>query len=307
VSFLPRFGIVDLGSNALRLIVAEASGSAIAVLESHRLPVRLGRDVFETGQVPEVIVSAVVGAFRRFGAICDRLAVGHVRAIATAAMRDARNRDLVIDRVRDATGIEIEVISGTREAHLLARAVQQQIDLQDGRSVLVDVGGGSVEVVLVEDGQITAADSYQLGALRMLALLDESESGESYVDRLECHLQGLDRQLGDRIAPGRIDRYIAVGGSIESLADLIVEGARRGKGLESLSLEAVRAETRAIASLPVAERIERKGLKPDRADIIVPAGVVYARLGEIVGIDSVLVPRVGIKEGLLAELAAAQP
>lgn len=302
VSALPRFGIIDLGSNAIRMMVAEGNGSASALLESHRLPLRLGRDVFETGQMPEDTVSALVDALRRFRATCDRLGVLHVRAIGTAALREARNRDLVIDRVRDEAGIEIEVVSGTQESYLLARAVQTRIDLQRGRSVLVDVGGGSVEVVLVENGQVIGADSYRLGALRMLALLPEATADEPFVDLLQRHLQGLARRIGDRIGTARVDRYVAVGGNIESLADLTSGGRQFTEGIESQALSALRDEILALAAMPVEQRIAARGLKPDRADAIVPAGVVYVRIGEIAGVDRVLVPRVGIKDGLLAEL-----
>ena len=125
---LARIGIVDMGSNAIRFLVAQANQGAIGVLESHRLPLRLGRDVFHTGQIPETTLADVVDAFRRFRATCDRHGVQHVRAIATSAMRDARNRELLVDRVRAAAGIEIEVISGTQEAYLLKLGVESRVD-----------------------------------------------------------------------------------------------------------------------------------------------------------------------------------
>src|SRR5262245_36207309 len=124
-----RIGIVDMGSNAIRFLVAEATAGAIGTLESHRLAVRLGRDVFHTGQIPDSALAEVVDAFRRFRASCDRHGVKHVRAIATSAMRDARNRDLLVDRVRDASGIEIDVISGTQEAYLLKLGIETKVDL----------------------------------------------------------------------------------------------------------------------------------------------------------------------------------
>jgi exopolyphosphatase/guanosine-5'-triphosphate,3'-diphosphate pyrophosphatase len=302
-----RIGIVDMGSNAIRLMIGETGGGTVTLLENHRLSLRLGRDVFHTGQVPEATISEVVDAMRRFRASCDHLGVSQVRAVATAAMREARNRELLVDRVREAAGIELEVISGTQEAYLLALAVQTRIDLRTGRSVLIDVGGGSVQVALVDRGQVTGVDSYRLGALRMLeALADSASAGESFVDLLQHHLRSLERRIADRFEQGRIDRCVAVGGNIESLADLLKvrTGERRSDGVEACGLGDVRAEVQELALQSFSERMELKGLKADRADTIVPAGVVYLRLGEIAGVDDLLVPRVGIKDGLLQEVVA---
>ncbi len=300
-----RIGIVDMGSNAIRFLVAEATGAAIAVLESHRLPIRLGREVFHTGQIPDATLADTVDAFRRFRASCDRLGAQRIRAIATSAMRDARNRELLVDRVRDACGIEIEVISGTQEAYLLKLGVETKVDVREGRSLLVDLGGGSVEIVLIEKGQVTSADSYRLGALRMLEALRDSESaGESFVDLMKKHMKSLERRIVDRFEAARIDRYVAVGGNVESLADLVAtrSGSKQKDGVDACSLADLTKEVSDLATLPIPTRMERYGLKADRADTIVPAGLVYARIGELAGVDRVLVPRVGIKDGLLVEV-----
>jgi exopolyphosphatase/guanosine-5'-triphosphate,3'-diphosphate pyrophosphatase len=302
-----RFGVVDMGSNAVRFLIAEVTAGAIGMLENHRLPVRLGRDVFHTGQIPDQALGEVVDAFRRFRASCDRLGVARVRAIATSAMRDARNRDLLVDRVRDASGIEIEVISGTQEAYLLKLAVESKVDLRQGRSLLVDVGGGSVELVLVEDGQVVNADSYRLGALRMLqALRDGDDRGETFVELLHKHLKSLEHRIADRFEKGRIDRYVAVGGNIESLADLVEARAagRKTDGSETHALDELRREVMDLARLSIEDRMAKRGLKPDRADTIVPAGIVYVHLGELAGVARVMVPRVGIKDGLLIEIVS---
>lgn len=302
---LARVGIVDMGSNAIRFLVAEAAGTTVSILENHRLPARLGRDVFHTGQIPDPTLADTVDAFRRFRATCDRLSVQHIRAIATSAMRDARNRDLLIDRVREACGIEIEVISGTQEAYLLKLGVEAKVDLRSGRSLLVDVGGGSVEIVIVENGQVTNADSYRLGALRMLeALRDSESSNESFVELLHKHMRSLERRIVDRFETRQFDRYIAVGGNVDSLTDLIHArlGARQKDGVDCCSLQELGQEVADLATMTVEQRMERRALKPDRADTILPAGVVYVRLGQLAGVDRVLVPRIGIKEGLLQEV-----
>ena len=218
----PRFGIVDMGSNAIRFLIAEVSGEdRTTVLENHRLAVRLGRESFRTGRIPDTTIAATVDAFRRFRADCDRLAVRHIRAIATSAMRDAHNRHMLADRVQEASGIEIEVISGTQEAYLLKLGVEQRMDLSSGCSLLVDVGGGSVEVMLVEDGSVVTADSYRLGALRMLMAFAETGGvGDAFVTLVQRHLRSLDNRIVERFAGRRIDRYAATGGNIDTLADL---------------------------------------------------------------------------------------
>jgi len=300
-----RIGVVDMGSNAIRFLVAEATAGIVTVLENHRLPVRLGRDVFHVGQIPDATLADTVDAFRRFRATCDRLGVQHIRTIATSAMRDARNRDLLIDRVRETCGIEIEVISGTQEAYLLKLGVETRIDLRQGRSLLVDVGGGSVEVVIVEDGQVTTADSYRLGALRMLEALGSGNgTGESFVDLLHKHMRSLERRIADRFEASHFDRYIAVGGNIESLADLLNArlSPRKAEPVETCAIADLDSEVADLVKMTIEERMEKRGLRADRADTIVPAGVVYVRLGELAGVERLLVPRVGIKEGLLQEV-----
>lgn len=304
----PRFGIVDMGSNAIRFMIAEATdGEAAKVLDTHRMPVRLGRAVFDTGRIPAATIATAVDAFRRFRALCSRAGVRHMRAVATSAMREANNRHMLSDRVREACGIEIDVISGTQEAYLLKLGVEARLDLSCGRSLLVDVGGGSVEVVIVENGQVVSADSYRLGTLRMLSALADAEiSGESFSDLMHRHVHSLERRIADRFDSARIDRYAAVGGNIESLADLIeLRAGRRQRdrksGVERVGLAAIEREVGELAAMTVDERIKARDLRPDRADTIVQAGIVYSRIGRLAGADAVLVPRTGIKEGLLVE------
>jgi len=295
-----------MGSNAIRFLIAEANEAGTAtILENHRMAVQLGREVFETGRIPDSTIAATVDAFRRFRAKCDRVSVRHTRAIATSAMRDAHNRDMLSDRVREACGIEIEVISGTQEAYLLKRGIESRLDMSRGRSLLVDVGGGSVEVMIVEDGAVITADSYRLGALRMLAAFAEAEaSGESFSDLMHRHLHSLERRISDRFDSARIDRFAAVGGNIDCLADLIAArvGKNKTEGVDSIDRRELKAEVSALAAMTVEERMAAHDLKSDRADTIVPAGIVYSRLADLAGTDTVLVPRSGIKEGLLAEV-----
>ena len=155
-----RIGIVDMGSNAVRFMIAEVSGEEQRIIESHRLQVRLGKEVFATGLIPESAIEDTVDAFRRFRASCDQHDVQRCRVVATSAMREASNRDELVRRVADASQFEVDVISGTEEAYLLKLGVETRVDLRSGRSLLVDVGGGSVEIVVVDAGNVESAHSY---------------------------------------------------------------------------------------------------------------------------------------------------
>ena len=151
---LARIGIVDMGSNAIRFLIAAGCSDEHRVLEKDRQPVRLGDAVFRTGDVPDSTIKDVVAAFEHFRDRCDQLGVERRRAVATSAMRNARNRAQVLDRVLEASGFAIEVISGAEEARLLMLGIEREVDLSAGRSVLLDVGGGSAEVVIVDEGDL---------------------------------------------------------------------------------------------------------------------------------------------------------
>lgn len=298
-----RIGIVDMGSNAIRFLIAEASGTEHRVVESHRLPVRLGHAVFQTGQIPDATIADAVDAFRRFRTSCERLGVQAQRAIATSAMRDARNRELIVDRVREASGFEIDVISGTQEAYLLKLGVESKLDLREGRSVLVDVGGGSAEVVVVDGDAVASANSYRLGAVRLLEQFQDAE-GQAFVDLISEHLHGLEHRIAESFDGAAVARFVAVGGNIESLADLVAKrvGERQEEGVDVCRVDDLRDEVLALAAMPVEARIEAHGLRQDRADTIVPAGLVYLHLAKLARAERVLVPRAGIKDGLMVEV-----
>lgn len=313
LSLPARFGVADVGSNAIRLLVIELreAGAAPVNLENTREPVRLGQEVFLTGAIPEASLAAAVEAMRRFRLSCDRFGVRAIRAVATAAVREATNRDAVVERIEQASGIRLEVISGTEEAWLLTRAVEARIDLSTGRSLVVDLGGGSVEVTLIENGQITLSDSYRLGAVRLLEALTRDVPGDdstSLLELLDQYVGSLDQRIGERIGGGRIDRFIATGGNIDSLAELAGREAplRSEVGIDVLPMKMLADWIQRLARLPFAERVEQLGLSRDRADVILPAAVVYYRLASVARVDRLLVPRVGLRDGLVREMVAGQ-
>jgi len=306
---LPRFGVVDVGSNAIRMQVIEvrAPGTPHAVLETRREPVRLGQDVFLTGAIPEASARRAVEALRGHAAACARWGVRGIRAVATSALREAGNREDILSRIEQEAGVHVEVISGTEEAFLLVRGVESRVDLSQGRSMLVDVGGGSVEVTLVEDGHIVLSESYRLGAVRLLeALTRDVPGGEGadFLSLLDQYVGSLDRRISDRIGTGQVDRFVATGGNIETLGDLAAQqGPIRGEdGVDALSVKALSDWIQRLARLPFAARVEELGLAPDRADVVLPAAVVYFRVASLARAERILIPRVGLRDGLVAEV-----
>lgn len=306
-----RVGVVDVGSNAIRFAVAEwvAPGQPPRILESSRAPISFGRDVFLTGTIAEATLSAAVEVFTTFRATCERVGVTTIRAVGTAALRDARNQADAARRITDASGISIHVVSGSEEAYLLSVAVRSRIDLAQGRSLLVDLGGGSVEVSLIEHGEVAAADSFPLGALRVLRALTDDEGtplGDGFFDLLDDYVASVADRIDEHFGGAEVDRYVATGGNIESIADLLARDDRtvtRG-GVESCRLSAVKTLARELAQLSHAERMARFDLRADRADTILPAAVVYYRIGRRAGVNRLLVPRVGLRDGLLATTIA---
>jgi len=307
----PRYGVVDIGSNAIRMQVIEVreAGTPHAILETSREPVRLGQDVFLTGAIPEASVAKAVEALRTFRTACDRWQVRGVRAVATSALREAANRDAIVRRIELETGIRVEIISGTEEAYLLVRAVEARVDLAQGRSMLVDVGGGSVEVTLVESGQIVVSESYRLGAVRLLeALRRDMRGGKDvgFLALLDQYVGSLDRRIADRLGSAKIDRFVATGGNIETLGDLAARETAlpAAGGVEAIPRKTLSEWIQRLARLSYAERVEELGLAPDRADVVLPAAVVYYRLAEVARAEKLLIPRVGLRDGLVREVVA---
>ncbi len=146
---------LDVGSNAMRMVVGRiVYDGKVEVVENLRLPVRLGQDAFTTGILSEETAQQALDAFARFRRTADDHKVEKIRAIATSAMREMTNGDLLIDRIARATGIAIEIISGEEEARLIHLAVAQAVNLKNKHALVIDIGGGSVEVTLSQNGNI---------------------------------------------------------------------------------------------------------------------------------------------------------
>ena len=334
---MARLAAIDIGSNALRLRIVEVDPptlgpdgprfTAFRDVFVDRAPVRLGHDVFTKGRIEPGVIGAAVGALRRFRAAMDGAKVDRYRAVATSAAREAANGELFAERAEREAGVHVDVIEGLEEARLVQLAVGERIDLRGKTAVLIDIGGGSTELTLLrapsaapgaqppstEAGR--SADrpvavfirSLPVGTVR---LVETFLDGRGPIDAEHRSLldEYVDRVFAEAIPEvieltgGRVDLLIGTGGNIETLADLCPVGGafQEGRAIEVLAMEKLLAE---LCGFGVDERAARYALRPDRADTIVPAATILGRLARAFGKGAISAPGVGLKEGVLVDLA----
>ncbi|HET9986096.1 MAG TPA: Ppx/GppA phosphatase family protein [Longimicrobiales bacterium] len=293
---------IDAGSNALRLLVAEFDDATHSrIVAQERLPVRLGHNVFLSGALAEDAMDRAVEGFATFRRQMDALDVARYRAVATSAVRESTNGEAFIERVRRETGIEVEVITGSEEARLAFRAVQARLPLGSERWAMMDIGGGSVEVMLVDRSGLLWSESHTIGTVRLLEELRLAGEAPGRLQRLVTEYMATLRiaSAADRWG---VAGFVATGGNVEALAKLA--GLEPdASGVSRLPLATLRELAQALARLSFSERVRQLSLREDRADVILPAAFITLRIAEVVGADTVVVPHVGLKEGILFDLA----
>ena len=295
---------IDVGSNAMRMVVGRVVyDGKIEVVENLRLPVRLGQDAFTTGFVSEATAQQAVDAFIRFRKVVDDYDVEKLRCVATSAMRELTNSELLIDRIARTTGIDIEIISGEEEAGLIHLAVAQSVNLKDKHALLIDIGGGSVEVTLSQNGNILSTESYNMGTVRLLKKLSGEKNSAMPFHKLvreyaEAARHRIDREIGSK----KIDICVGTGGNIEEMGKLRQKLFKRDND-RAITLEELDKLVETLSRLKVEERMRKFKLKPDRADVILPASIVLQMIAHEAKIREVNIPNVGLKDGVLWDMA----
>ncbi|MGA9120277.1 MAG: Ppx/GppA phosphatase family protein [Bacteroidota bacterium] len=300
---MPTLGAIDVGSNAIRLAIAEVGPDrAIAVSSTFREAVRLGQDVFTRGVLAEETIDAAVAAFGRFREIAAQQGATRIRAVATSAAREALNRDLFVDRIAGSTGIEIEIISPEEEARLIHLAVAHKINLKNKLALLIDIGGGSTEITFASGETILSAESFRIGAVRLLQVLEEKKRGETQFHALLSeYMEAVRKRIARDIGSRTFDLCVGTGGNIETLTDLRTQVLGKDRD-DILFADELDDLLKRLRSLSYEERVAELGLRPDRADVIVPAALAFRTILKAARIDQVAVPRVGLKDGLLIDM-----
>jgi exopolyphosphatase / guanosine-5'-triphosphate,3'-diphosphate pyrophosphatase len=299
--FPVKIASIDAGSNAIRFVAAEFdSPRSYSILATQRYPVRLGKSVFFSGRLEAGAMSDAIAGLKEIAARMNQLAVSRYRAVATSAVRESANAGVFLKRVRKETGLDLHTINGSEEARCVYRAIREKCPLSHQQYVLADLGGGSLEISLCDDSGILWSESHGMGAVRLMeTLTDADENTERYSRVLAEYTATL--QVPRLEYKREIAGLIATGGNIEALAKLAASPENKN-GVATLRVNALQSLIRSLSHLSYAQRVDKLGLTEDRADVILPAALVYLRLAELLGVKTILVPTIGLKEGILFDM-----
>lgn len=286
-----RLAAIDIGSNAARLLITEVvqdnGQPQFNKLNLVRVPLRLGFDVFERNEISPEKEEMIVNTIKSYKYLLDAYDVKHLKACATSAMRDARNAQAIIQRVKAETGIEIEVITGDMEATLIYENHVAENMAADHSYLYIDVGGGSTELTFFADTRLVFKQSFNIGTIRLLKGLVEESLWDEMKEFIRNGLKGHDN---DVIAIGS-------GGNINKVFSL----SKRKEG-KPLPLELLKDYYKELSNFSVPDLIRIYKLREDRADVIVPALSIYINVMRWANAPEIYVPKIGLADGLVQHL-----
>jgi exopolyphosphatase/guanosine-5'-triphosphate,3'-diphosphate pyrophosphatase len=294
---LRKLAAIDIGSNAVRCQISAVlyyqGRYRLKRVEYVRFPMRLGEDVFATGEISPAKEEKFVKFLHSLKLLMEVHDVAHYLVCATSAMRSASNGAAIAARVRRELNMEIKVIDGQDEAFYINRVIEHV--LEDKRHYLhIDVGGGSTEFNIYHDRRKVAAQSFEIGSIRRM---QQEESGDADTDaqaelwaRMEAWVRQNARQY-------HVTRAIGTGGNINKIYSLTP--AAPDKPVTRRSIETV---LNRLAGLSMTERVNVAMLNPDRADVIIPAGHIYLSAMQWANVNHMVVPDIGLKDGMLQAL-----
>ncbi len=298
---------IDIGSNSCRLKIGRVVQHSLRIVHEDREVTRLGTSVFESGLVSPEAMAATLSALKRFYRAVQQHGANQVRAVATAAMRDARNGRAFLAWVRDETGWDVEIISGLEEARLIHRGVVNNEPGTSGRCLLIDVGGGSCEVSLSERKRLKETISLPLGAVRLTEeFLKSDPPVKEEIARMKQLVARELRKASRRVTPGEVSLVIATSGTAAALSEA-TRIARKARGKEYVAAARdVRRLAEKLTKLNNEARSAIPGIGPRRSEIIVAGALVYAELLEHFSLQGFRYSDMGLRDGILAQMLAEQ-
>ena len=293
---LAKLAVVDIGSNAVRCQISAVlffnGRYRLKRIEYVRYPMRLGEDVFANGEITPRKADKFVKFLHSLKLLMEVHEVAHHLLCATSAMRTAANGAAVAERVKQELGLDIQVIDGQAEAAYINRVIEHL--LEDNRHYLhIDVGGGSTEFNIYHARRKVAAQSFEIGSIRRM---QQEERGRT-VEEMNGLWQRMEAWVRENARRYHVTRAIGTGGNIGKLYSM--SGTATGK---PITRRRVQALLERLGSLSMSERVNVAMLNPDRADVIVPAGHIYLSAMQWAGVHNMLVPDIGLKDGMMQAL-----
>ncbi len=282
-----RYAAIDIGSNAVRLLIADVMDTANPVTFKKntliRVPLRLGDDAFIDHKISPKKVENLVKTMLAFKNLMDVYGVTKYLACATSAMREAANGQEIVQQVKKQGGIDLEIVGGQREANIIyASHFEEKLDRKKNY-LYIDVGGGSTELSFFSDGVLVASQSFNIGTIRILDNQDKTETWKEMEQFLTFKTKSYKDITG-----------IGTGGNINKLFKLSEE--KEGKPMSFNKLKSLHHH---LSSYSLKDRIQVLGLNNDRADVIIPAALIFITVMKSAGIKNIFVPKVGMVDGII--------
>lgn len=302
-----KLAAIDIGSNSLHLLIARIDHAGrFRVLHKEKKMIRLGAQSLQSGEIPQGAAQRAIGTLRRFASGCRTRGVEEIAAVATSAVREARNRDEFLWRIEKEVGLIVRVLSGKAEGRLIALAVARfnRGDLQ--KDLIVDIGGGSTELILLREGEHTLIDSLKLGSVRLTErFLRSDPTALEEVGRLREHVCRLMDKSAAKIRSEGFDRTVGTSGTIRALARMSLWTKRSPSDLRrsrlTLELGALQALNQRLFVMTLEERSKLPGLPGRRADIIVAGGLLLEEIMIALGVGRLTTCPWALREGLLLD------
>jgi exopolyphosphatase/guanosine-5'-triphosphate,3'-diphosphate pyrophosphatase len=302
-----RLAAIDVGTNSIHMLVAQIDPEGhFRVVDRAKEMVGFGGAGLTRGRLSSSAIEQGVRTLRAFRTLADRLGVNRYQAVATSAVREARNGGELIQRVRDEVGIRVKVIPGREEARLIQLGVRHAIDLRGVPALILDVGGGSVETILVEDDRPTAMHSLKVGVARLAETFLKSDPPDPLeIKRLERHLEEQFEPVLAEVAARRVRKVVGTSGTVLSLIGIAAQqrGEHPGTRFNNLSVRAeeIARVRRLLKKLDREQRLEVKGLDAKRADMIVAGACLVAYVLKRIGAETLVACTWALREGLVID------
>ncbi len=299
--------VIDIGSSAIRMVIAELGPKTeIRRLENLQKPVALGKDVFTTGKISRTVMREALTIIKNYKSIIDSYGITNIHAIATSAVRDALNRESFVDQVFVRTGIDVEVIEGPEENRLELLAVEhalgEKYEYQNKNCLIIEVGSGSIEIIVLNNGEVGLTRTISLGTIRLPEQLIAGKTSPDIFKRaIKRTVRTLSQNFSREYDLKNIDTFIALGGDMRFLARQHSGGELENFGI--LNKKNFLDFLNGIAKIPLEELAEKFSLFYSEAETLFPALLFYANFLEETGAKEIVVPMTNIRDGLLIELS----